>query len=632
MDDDRRRSESSTVSAGFASRSDANMGAAKFSDNEEDVLERRQRVVYLIATLLAVCIFIADAFTPIDVAVAVLYVVVILLVASVASQAVTVVVAWSCVSMTVLGFLLAQSDQTAISSLARCGLSVLAIVTVSALALRNQSNRLTLQKQIDLLNLTHDAVVVCGLDGLISFWSRGAERLYGWSAAEAAGKAFHELTATESQLPAADLLSRAIEDGSWQGEFTRTCKNRARIIISSRWTISRDKSGEPVAVLSTDSDVTQARFLEAELRQQKEELIATIDAIPSMVWSTSNDGRIVYLNRRWSDYGVKVASDKDVWRDIIHAEDIGVLEAAWRQGISAGSSFEVTVRVRLGNGDYRCMMIGAAPMRDANGEIVRWYGVNTDIEERRLAEQALERSRAELAHVTRLTMLGELAASIAHEVTQPLAAIVTAGEAGMRWIKRSPPDFTEVQYALGQMTHDARRATQVIHQIRSMAQRRDPDMMSIDLVAVIEQSVDLVRRELQSHQAEVSLSFSQSVLWITGDRVQIQQVVINLLMNAIQAMAVVTDRTRRLSVSVQRYEGDKTLIAIEDSGHGISEADASMLFTPFFTTKKEGMGMGLSICRSIVEAHGGRIWAESRGNNGATMWFVLPINGGGVHE
>lgn len=105
--------------------------------------------------------------------------------------------------------------------------------------------------------------------------------------------------------------------------------------------------------------------------------------------STSNDGRIVYLNRRWSDYGVKVASDKDVWRDIIHAEDIGVLEAAWRQGISAGSSFEVTVRVRLGNGDYRCMMIGAAPMRDANGEIVRWYGVNTDIEERRLAEQAL---------------------------------------------------------------------------------------------------------------------------------------------------------------------------------------------------------------------------------------------------
>ena len=632
MDDDRRRSESSAVSAGFASRPDANMGAMKFGDNVDEILERRQRVVYLIATLLAGCIFIADAFTPIDVAVAVLYVVVILLVASVASQAVTVVVAWSCVSMTVLGFLLAQSDQTAISSLARCGLSVLAIVTVSALALRNQSNRLTLQKQIDLLNLTHDAVVVCGLDGLISFWSRGAERLYGWSAAEAAGKAFHELTTTESQLPAADLLSRAIEDGSWQGEFTRTCKNRTRIIISSRWTISRDKSGEPVAVLSTDSDVTQARFLEAELRQQKEELVATIDAIPSMVWSTSNDGRIVYLNRRWSDYGVKVASDKDVWRDIIHAEDIGVLEAAWRQGISTGSGFEVTARVRLGNGDYRCMMIGAAPMRDADGEIVRWYGVNTDIEERRLAEQALERSRAELAHVTRLTMLGELAASIAHEVTQPLAAIVTAGEAGMRWLKRSPPDFTEVQYALGQMTHDARRATQVIHQIRSMAQRRDPDMMSIDLVAVIEQSVDLVRRELQSHQAEVSLSFSQSVLWITGDRVQIQQVVINLLMNAIQAMAVVSDRTRRLSVSVQRYEDDKTLIAIEDSGHGISEADASMLFTPFFTTKKEGMGMGLSICRSIVEAHGGRIWAESRGNSGATMWFVLPINGGGVHE
>ncbi|MBN3827531.1 PAS domain-containing protein [Burkholderia sp. Ac-20384] len=627
MDDDRLRSERSAASAGFASRVNVSRGAMVLGDNVDEVLQRRQRVVYLVATLLGVCIFIADAFTPIDVAVAVLYVVVVLLVASVASQPVTVAVAWSCVSLTVLGFLLAQSDQTAISSLARCGLSVLAIVTVSALALRNQSSRITLQKQIVLLNLTHDAVVMCGLDGRISFWSRGAERLYGWSAAEAVGKELHGLTATESPLPLADLLKMTIQDGSWEGEFARACKNGTKRIISSRWTVSRDKSGDPVAILSTDSDVTQARFLEAELRQQKEELIATIDAIPGMVWSTSNDGRIVYLNRRWSDCGVEITSGKDVWRDIIHAEDIGVLEAAWRQGISTGSSFEVTVRVRLGNGDYRCMIIGAAPMRDADGKIVRWYGVNTDIEERRLAEQALERSRSELAHVTRLTMLGELAASIAHEVTQPLAAIVTAGEAGVRWLKRTPPNLAEVQYALGQMTHDAKRATQVIRQIRTMAQRRDPDPVSIDLVALIEQSVDLVRRELQSHHVEVSLSFSQSLLWITGDRVQIQQVLINLLMNAIQAMIVVTDRTRRLSVAVQRCEGDQALVAIEDSGHGISEADASMLFTPFFTTKKEGMGMGLSICRSIVDAHGGRIWAESREQKGTTMRFVLPING-----
>ncbi|WP_279610358.1 histidine kinase dimerization/phospho-acceptor domain-containing protein, partial [Burkholderia gladioli] len=141
----------------------------------------------------------------------------------------------------------------------------------------------------------------------------------------------------------------------------------------------------------------------------------------------------------------------------------------WREAIATGSGFEVTARVRLGNGAYRWMIIGAAPLRGADGTITRWYGVNTDIEARRHAEQALERSRSELAHVTRITMLGELAASIAHEVTQPLAAIVTAGEAGMRWLKRSPPELSEVRYSLEQMTHDAKRATDVIRQIRAMA-------------------------------------------------------------------------------------------------------------------------------------------------------------------
>ncbi|KWH51584.1 MULTISPECIES: PAS domain-containing sensor histidine kinase [Burkholderia] len=607
----------------------AELAAARASElgpNLQAQLRNSQPAVYAVAIALGLAVFLVDAFAPVDVAVAVLYVVVVLLVASVASQTVTVGVAWACVSLTVLGFLLAQSDQIAVSSLARCIVSVIAIVTVSALALRNQSSRATLQNQVDLLNLTHDAIVVYGLDGRIRFWSKGAERLYGWSAQEAFGKAFHELTRTGAALPIADLIEKTVAHGNWQGELTRIRKNGERVVISSRWIVSRDKSGLPVAILSTDSDVTQAKSLEAELRRQKEELVATVDAIPAMVWSTDEDGRLLYLNRRWTDYGVRTSDGTDVWRDIVHADDIETLRAAWRQAISTGSPFEVTARVQLGSGEYRCMIVGAAPLRGGDGRILRWYGVNTDIEARRQAEQALERSRAELAHVTRVTMLGELAASIAHEVTQPLAAIVTSGEAGLRWLDHDVPDLVEVRDSVEQMTDDARRATDIIRQIRAMAKRRDRDDALVDVTSIVEQSIDLVRRELQIHGVEVAQSCEPS-LWVRGDRVQLQQVIINLLMNAVQAMSDVADRKRTLVVSTGLVDGANVQVRVEDSGPGIRSEDVNSLFTPFFTTKKEGMGMGLSICRSIVEGHGGRIWAESQENKGASMQFVLPLEG-----
>ncbi len=194
----------------------------------------------------------------------------------------------------------------------------------------------------------------------------------------------------------------------------------------------------------------------------------------------------------------------------------------------------------------------------------------------------------------------------------------------MRWLKRSPPELSEVRYSLEQMTHDAKRATDVIRQIRAMAKRRDRDSEAIDLGVVVQQSIDLMRRDLQGQQIDVSASLPTSDMRVSGDRVQIQQVVINLLMNAVQAMAGVKDRERKLAVSVLRND-DEARVIVADSGHGINEADAAMLFTPFFTTKAEGMGMGLSICRSIVEAHGGRIWAESREDSGASMQFTLPI-------
>ncbi|WP_250493808.1 PAS domain-containing sensor histidine kinase [Caballeronia sp. GAWG1-1] len=578
------------------------------------------------ATVVGLAVFLIDAFTPLDIAIAVLYVVVVLLVASVASRPVTIAVAWACVAATVLGFMLSHNAQDPGSSIARCGVSLIAILTVSFLALRNQTSTATLRKQVELLNLTHDAVVVYDMDDRITFWNQGAERLYGWTSEQAIGQPIHGLTQTDAAMPVDDIRRETLTRGNWQGELKRVKKSGETVVVSSRWTLSRDKWGKPLAILATNNDITDAKRMEGELLRQKNELRATIDAIPGMVWSSSNDGRLIYLNRRWNEYGVKLADDgHDIWQEIVHAEDFAALQAAWREALATSSGFEVTARIRRGDGVFRWMHIGAAPLRDSEGNLVRWYGVNTDIEERKRAEQALDRSRSELAHVTRVTTLGEMAASIAHEVTQPLAAIVTAGDAALRWLNRQPPNVHEAVQSISQMTSDAKRATDIIRQIRSMAQKRDPQPALVDLNMIVRESVELVRRELQSQRVELSAAFAEPAPVVCGDRVQLQQVVINLLMNGVQAMSGVSGRKRVMRVATRLADERHAQLSVEDSGIGISEKDAGSLFNPFFTTKKDGMGMGLSICRSIVEAHGGRIWAESQEGQGASMQFVLPL-------
>ncbi|WP_244135943.1 MULTISPECIES: ATP-binding protein [unclassified Burkholderia] len=249
----------------------------------------------------------------------------------------------------------------------------------------------------------------------------------------------------------------------------------------------------------------------------------------------------------------------------------------------------------------------------------------TDLTERAAAQDALDRSTAELAHAMRVTMLGELAASIAHEVTQPLAAIVTAGDAALRWIDRPEPDLGEARQSVGQMIRDAGRASDVMRQIRAIARKRVPEQTPLDLNAVVRESLGLVRRELDSRRIDVEADYSASPQRVRGERVQLQQVVIHLVMNAVQAMSDVEPGARRLRIRTHAFDERHAGVVVEDSGTGIGHADADRLFSAFFTTREDGMGMGLSICRSIVEAHGGRIWADLRAGPGAVMQFVLPV-------
>ena len=248
-----------------------------------------------------------------------------------------------------------------------------------------------------------------------------------------------------------------------------------------------------------------------------------------------------------------------------------------------------------------------------------------DITAAKQAEEKLHNAQAELAHITRLTTLGELTASIAHEVNQPLAAVVANAEACLRWLDRETPDLTAARRSADWVINDATRASEVIRRVRALAKKTDIEKVPLDVNDVIREVIVLVQRELISHQVSLRMELAPTLPMVLADRVQLQQVMINLVMNGIEAMRSVTDRTRELVIG-SLQETQQVLVSVTDRGVGISTEIADRLFNPFFTTKSGGMGMGLAICRSIMEGHGGRLWATADVPHGATFQFTLPVS------
>jgi two-component system sensor kinase FixL len=262
--------------------------------------------------------------------------------------------------------------------------------------------------------------------------------------------------------------------------------------------------------------------------------------------------------------------------------------------------------------------------RDEQGNPVAILETNNDITERRRAEEALHEVQVELAHVTRLTTLGELTASIAHEVNQPLAAVVTNGDACLRWLDRDVPQLDEVREAVQLMIKDGNRAAGIIQRVRALSKKTEAPKAPLPINEIIDEIILLLEREVLCHQALLRFQLAPELPLVLVDRIQIQQVIINLMMNGMEAMASVTDRPRELTIRSQRDEADQVLVAVQDSGVGIEAEHMDRLFNAFFSTKPAGMGMGLSICRSIIDAHGGKLFASHNAGTGATFHFMLP--------
>jgi len=272
----------------------------------------------------------------------------------------------------------------------------------------------------------------------------------------------------------------------------------------------------------------------------------------------------------------------------------------------------------------RHMAISYSPLRPDSERVEAVLVIGRDLTEHMLASEALHQAQAELAHVTRVTTLGELAASIAHEVNQPLAAIVADANASLNWLAGATPELEMVRDALDAIVKDGLRAADVIQRIRQLATKTDPRRATVDINDVIRDVAALVRTEVLRHQVSLRVELAPAMPLVLADRVQLQQVIINFVMNGIEAMASVEDRPRELVVRSGPHDGDDVLVAVQDAGVGIDPKNVDQLFSAFFTTKPGGMGMGLSISRSIIEGHGGRLWATPNPNHGVTFHFALP--------
>jgi C4-dicarboxylate-specific signal transduction histidine kinase len=263
----------------------------------------------------------------------------------------------------------------------------------------------------------------------------------------------------------------------------------------------------------------------------------------------------------------------------------------------------------------------------ANGELVEVVSTIVDATERKCAQeeqQKLRQLESDLAHVNRLSMMGELAASLAHEITQPIAAARNNARAALNFLNRESPDLAEVREALGCVVGDADRAGQIIDRIRDHIKNAPPRKDRLDLNEAIDEVIGLARSIIAKNGVSVRRRLTGGLPAVLGDRVQLQQVILNLILNAVEAMGAVDEGARELSLSTEQVETNGILVAVRDSGPGVSPERRDRVFDAFYTTKSDGVGMGLSICRSIITAHGGRLWADANENRGALFQFTLP--------
>ena len=672
-----------------------------------------------------------------------------------------------------------------VEDLLRLAAFFLSSIVVTTLVRKVRAGEEMQGRQARLLDLTHDAVLVCDMSDVILFWNRGAEELYGWSRKEAVGKIPYELLRTEFPVPRSDIIEELLRTGQWNGELIQHARSGSKVHAASRWSLQRDETGEPIGFLVSDRDISKRKLAEEALRRSQAAYLAEAQRLSltgSFGWNVAS-GELLWSEETFRIFGVELDTKPsvDLVLERVHPDDRLRVREAIQWATSNREAFDFEHRLLMLDGAVKTLHVVARPQKGASSEfqfvgavmdvtartlayaaleeserrhrllfqhipvallqiavlgddirerfaaepdleafldanpeyvqrtlaslrilaanqravemlgahdasqllsatlldlwmirqdtfkrnllsrmrgeptfeeetqiptfdgraidvvfrVTRFYEIHTgypfvlytfsDVTERNRVQATLRRLQAEFAHAARISVLGELTASIAHEVNQPLAAICANGEAGVRWLDRSEPDVAEATAIMKRIVADAQRAGAIIARTRDMAAGQTPQQAALSLDAVIEEALLFLRHELQAQGVSVSLDRTPGLPPVIGDRTQLHQVIVNLAVNAAQAMTQANATRRTLLIRTAPTGADKLTCTIEDSGPGIAPEHLDRLFDSYFTTKTAGMGMGLAISRSIIEQHGGQLRAENGSSlGGARFSFTLP--------
>ena len=374
------------------------------------------------------------------------------------------------------------------------------------------------------------------------------------------------------------------------------------------------------------------KHAEEKLRRSETYLVEGERLSHTGSWALNlSSGEVFWSQEIYRIFGLDsgTALNRDLLTQFHHPED-RLFKQTIDTAIREGRDFKMDSRIVLPDGSVKHVHTVGHPVFNESGELTEFIGVVMDTTERKRSEEALREARAELARVARATTMGELTASIAHEVNQPLAAVVTNANACLRWLAAETPDLDEARAAAQRIVRDGNRASDVIARIRGFLKKGEPVTVQLGVNDVVREIIMLTQGEVLRRDASLLTELADGLPPVSADRVQLQQLLLNLMMNALDAMSAVTDRPRVLRIRTSTYESAAILVALRDSGVGLNPEQMERLFEAFYTTKPEGMGMGLSISRSIVEMHGGRLWATPNAGPGATFQFTLPIEQGGA--
>lgn len=394
---------------------------------------------------------------------------------------------------------------------------------------------------------------------------------------------------------------------------------------------ARDERGRIVGWYGHTQDIDDQKRAEAALHERERELRLLVDTVPSLIWLMTPDGLPYYFNKRFVDWAAVDSGDAAAgtgrplatYTALIHPDDRAEAVGLLHKAVATGEPLSLKCRLRGKDGAYRWFDSRLQPLRDETGKIIRWYGVNLDVDDEVRSQEALRLADERLSRALRAASLSELSVSIAHELNQPLQAVVANAGAFKRWLNANPPNFENASRVAEKVIRDAESAAQVLGRIRALFAQASDQRKPVDINAVITEVCDLVADKLQAGNVRLEVALDPRLPETTADHVQIEQVVFNLLRNSIEAMQALDTGSRVLRIVTRRLGEDHLEVEVRDQGPGISDLDR--IFEPFYTTKRDGMGMGLAICRSIIEGHSGRLRAENLTGGGASVAFVLPI-------